>query len=70
MFAKSLQWRDGDDLAVDVDDEHAGGGGALWRWIPTAFPPPIFSGGSLLSLYFCFCVSAPPPCETPQGLFI
>ena len=26
MFAKSLQWRDGDDLAVDVDDEHAGGG--------------------------------------------
>ena len=29
MFAKSLQWRDGDDLAVDVDDEHAGGGGAL-----------------------------------------
>jgi len=29
MFAKSLQWGDGDDLAVDVDDEHAGGGGAL-----------------------------------------
>ena len=26
MFAKSLQWGDGDDLAVDVDDEHAGGG--------------------------------------------
>ena len=26
MFAKSLQWRDGDDLAVDVDDDHAGGG--------------------------------------------
>ena len=26
MFAKSLQWGYGDDLAVDVDDEHAGGG--------------------------------------------
>ena len=39
MFAKSLQWRDGDDLAVDVDDDHAGGGGALRRWIPAVFPP-------------------------------
>ena len=36
MFAKSLQWRDGDDLAVDVDDDHAGGG---WS------PPEVDSGG-------------------------
>ena len=35
MFSKSLQWGDGDDLAVDVDDEHAGGG---WS-PPEAFPP-------------------------------
>jgi len=36
MFAKSLQWRDGDDLAVDVDDDHAGGG---WS------PPEVDFGG-------------------------
>ena len=36
MFAKSLQWRDGDDLAVDVDNDHAGGG---WS------PPEVDSGG-------------------------
>ena len=67
MSTTSLQWRDGDDLAVDVNDEYAGGGGALRRWISAAFPPPIFSGGSLLSLCFGFCVSLPPPCETPWG---
>ena len=39
MFAKSLQWRDGDDLAVDVDDEHAGGGWSPPEAIPAAFPP-------------------------------
>ena len=39
MFAKSLQWRDGDDLAVDVDDEHAGGGWSPPEVIPVAFPP-------------------------------
>ena len=39
MFAKSLQWRDGDDLAVDVDDEHAGGGWSPPDVIPVAFPP-------------------------------
>ena len=38
------------------------GGGFRWR-----FPPPIFSGGSLLSLCFWFCVSPPPPLETPRG---
>ena len=39
MFAKSLQWRDGDDLAVDVDDEHAGGGWSPPEVIPVAFHP-------------------------------
>ena len=39
MFAKSLQWRDGDDLAVDVDDEHAGGGWSPPEVIPATFPP-------------------------------
>ena len=39
MFAKSLQWRDGDDLAVDVDDEHTGGGWNPPEVIPAAFPP-------------------------------
>ena len=39
MFAKSLQWGDGDDLAVDVDDEHAGGGWSPPEAIPAAFPP-------------------------------
>ena len=39
MFAKSLQWGYGDDLAVDVDDEHAGGGWSPPEVIPAAFPP-------------------------------
>lgn len=39
MFAKSLQWGDGDDPAVDVDDEHAGGGWSLPEMIPAALPP-------------------------------
>ena len=68
MFVKSLQWRDGDDLAVDVDDDHAGGGvepsGGGFR---RRFPTPIFSGSSLLSLYFWFFVSPSPTCETPRG---
>ena len=53
MFAKSLQWRDGDDLAVDVDDDHAGGG---WS------PPEVDSGGvsplrSSPAAAFCLSVS-------------
>ena len=38
-LAKSLQWVDGDDLAIDVDDEHVGGGWSLPEGIPAAFPP-------------------------------
>ena len=53
MFAKSLQWRDGDDLAVDVDDVHAGGG-----WSP---PEVDFGGVSPLrsspTAAFCLSVS-------------
>ena len=68
MFAKSLQWRDGDDLAVDVDDDHVGGG-----WSPPEVdsggisPPPIFSGSSLQSLCFWFCVSPLPPSGKRRG---
>ena len=61
MSAKSLQWRDGDDLAVDVDDEHAGGG---WS------PPEVDYGGVSpsdllrrqpsvsLFLVLCFCAAS------------
>ena len=53
MFAKSLQWRDGDDLAVDVDDDHAGRG-----WSPLE----VDSGGvsplrSSSAAAFCLSVS-------------
>ena len=53
MFAKSLQWRDGDDLAVDVDDDHVGGG---WS------PPEVDSSGvsplrSSPAAAFCLFVS-------------
>ena len=71
MFAKSLQWRDGDDLAVDVDDEHAGGG---WS------PPEVDSGGvsplrSSPAAAFCLSVSGfvflhRPLAKLLGGLFI
>ena len=53
MFAKSLQWKDGDDIAVDVDDDHAEGG---WS------PPEVDSGGvsplrSSSAATFCLSVS-------------
>ena len=35
--------------------------------IPVAFPPPIFSNGSLLSPVSWFCVSPLPPFETHRG---
>ncbi len=57
MFAKRLQWRDGEDeggVAVDVDDDHAGGGGANRRRFRQHFPPPISAGSGLLTL--CLCV--------------
>ena len=70
IFAKSLQWRDGHDLAVDVDDEHAGGGWSPPKVIPVAFPPPIFSGGSLLTLCFVvLCFSAASSRNSPGDYF-
>ena len=53
MFAKSLQCRDGDDLAVDVDDDHSGGG---------CSPPEVDSSGvsplrSSPAATFCLSVS-------------
>ena len=54
MFAKSLQWRDGDDLAVDVDDEHAGGGWSPSEVIPAAFPPSdLLRRQPSVSLFSC-----------------
>ena len=35
--------------------------------IPAAFPPPIFSGGSLLSPISWFCVSPPPSSGKHRG---
>ena len=62
---------DGDDLAVDVDDDHAGGG---WS------PPEVDSGGvsplrSSPAVAFCLPVSGfvflrRPPLENVGGLFI
>ena len=70
MFAKSLQWRDGDDLAVDVDDEHTGGG---WS------PPEVDSGGvspsdllrrqPSVSLFLVLCFSATSPRNSSGGYF-
>ena len=40
------------------------GGGFRWR-----FPPPIFSGGSLLPLCLWFSVFPPPPLEKRRGAF-
>ena len=71
MFAKSLQWRDGDDLAVDVDDKHTGGG---WS------PPEVASGDisphrSSPTTAFCLSVSgfvflSRLPLENVRGLFL
>ena len=71
MFAKSLQWRDGDDLAVDVDDDHTGGG---WS------PPEVDSGSvsplrSSPAAAFClsiygFVFLRRLPLENVGGLFL
>ena len=59
MFAKSLQWRDGDDLDVDVDDDHTGRGGALRRWILAVFPPfDLLRRQPSASLFLVFRFSA------------
>ena len=62
---------DGDGAGLDggVDEDFGGGmeepsGGDSGSVPP---PPPIFSGGSLLSHVSWFCVSPPPPRETPRG---
>ena len=39
MFAKRLQRGEKGDVAVDVDDDHAGGGWSHPEAIPVAFPP-------------------------------
>ena len=70
MFAKSLQWRDGDDLSIDVDDVHAGGGGALRRWIPAAFPPSdLLRWQPSVSLFLVLCFSAASLWKTSGDYF-
>ena len=59
---------DGAGLGGGVDGDSRGGkektsGGDSGD----VFPPPIFSGGSLLSLCFWFCVSPPPPSGKQWG---
>ena len=39
MFSKRLQRGEKGDVAVDVDDDHAGGGWSQPEAIPAAFPP-------------------------------
>ena len=47
-----------EELDGEVDDEHAGGGGALRRWIPAAFPPSdILRRQPSVSLFLALCFS-------------
>jgi hypothetical protein len=64
--------RDGADLAVDVDDEHAGGGWSPPGVIPGAFPPSdLLRRQPSVSLFWCFGVSAALPSVRVRGtLFI
>ena len=54
-------------LAVVLIETPEGGWRRPPEVIPTAFPPLIFSGGSLLSLCFWFCVSPSPPSGKRRG---
>jgi hypothetical protein len=71
MFAKRLQGVDEDgaeDVDENNDDDHTRGGWSPPKAIPVAFPPPISTGGGLLTLYLC--VFDLPRCsldETPRG---
>lgn len=71
MFAKRLQWRDGADLAVDVDDEHAGGGWSPPGVIPAAFPPSdLLRRQPSVSLFRGFVSRRRPLLEKARGPFI
>ena len=60
MFAKRLQWGDGEDVAVDVDADHAGGGWSHPEAIPAAFPPSeLHRRRTTDPLFLCFF--SPPP---------
>ena len=47
-----------------------GDGGAFRRWLRQRFPPPIFSGGSLLSSISGFAFLRRLPLKLPEGPFI
>ena len=44
----------GEDLAVDVDDEHTGGGWSQPEAIPTAFPPSVLLPAVAFCLSFVY----------------
>ena len=70
MFAKSLQWGDGDDLAVDVDDEHAGGRWSPPEVIPAAFPPSdLLRRQPSVSCFVVLCFSAASSRNSLGGYF-
>jgi hypothetical protein len=55
MFAKRLQWGYERDVAVGVDDDHAGGGRSLSEAIPIAVPPfDLCRLRPADSLFMCF----------------
>ena len=71
MFAKSLQWGDRDDLVVDVDDEHAGGGWSPPEVIPTAFPPSdVLRRQPSVSCFVVFVFLRRPLPNAVGGLFL
>ena len=63
--------RDGADLAVDVDDEHAGGGWSPPGVIPAAFPPSdLLRRQPSVSLFRGFVSRRRLPIEKARGPFI
>ena len=58
---------DGASLTLVLMETLEGERRSLPEVIPAAFPPSIFSGGSLLSPVSWFCVSPQPARETPRG---
>jgi hypothetical protein len=71
MFAKRLQRGMRGDVAVDVDDDYAGGGWSLPEAIPAAFPPSdLHRRRPADSLFLCFRSPPPPGSGTRRGVFL
>ena len=70
-----MDHEDGDGDGADLDGGVDGDSGGGWRSLPEViwrrFPPPIFSGGSLLTLYFMvLCFSAASLRNSSGAIFI